>query len=164
VTTQAPQNRTYDAPLGEAEVETFAREMRARLNDSALDVRWNPESYITRPGAFDAYGRPIPPSREGRWEVIRHSNEGDLLVWQVKHEGSEAFRPLGPDVIEYLWRWDRANVAWMAEQKRLFDAQEAAEATADALEESTRTEFLERQAVEQLGMKRWIGRGFGDRR
>lgn len=138
--------------------------LRRRVNDSALDIRWNPESYLTSPGRFDCYGLPIPAKREGRWEVIRRLEAtGDVvLVWQVRDMETEAYRPLGEWVLDFMVKWDRANQHWMHEQQQLFDAAERErEAEQAALEEETLEDFW-RYGVDVLGMKEDRGVGIGE--
>jgi hypothetical protein len=55
-------------------------------------------------------------------------------VYQVKWdgEGLEAYRPVGWWLVEYLRLWDRWNVAWMDEQKRMLDEEERAAQHRDA--------------------------------
>lgn len=149
-----------EQPQDEATRLEMVTQLRNRVNDSALDIRWNPLSYITSPGAFDCYGLPIPPRREGRWEVIRHLETGDtILVWQVKEEITEAYRPLGPWLLDYMMRWDRANRFWMDEQKKVLDAQETQERLDAASAEAEDTEHLWRYSVDVLGMKEVRGVG-----
>lgn len=158
---EAPsRGRRLDQPQSEEDREAIVTALRTALNDSALDVRWNPTSYVTRPGQFDAFGKPIKPVYDGRWEVIRHLGDGQtVLVWQVKEEVTEAYRPLGLWLVEFMARWDRANVAWMDEQRRLLEAEESRERMLLEHGAQEDEEFWARKATDDLGMKRWIGRG-----
>lgn len=149
-----------DAPMLPAEVAAFEAALRRAVNDSALSVRWNPQSYITRPGHFDVYGKPIPPSREGRWEIHRAQQDGSsFMVWQVRDPDTEAYRPLGEWAIDFLRKWDRANVAAQQELKRLYDEEDAAREAADLAFEEEQREHWSRQAVDRIGIKTLIGRG-----
>lgn len=144
-----------EQPQDEETRLTTVAQLRHGCNDFKLDIRWNPESYITRPGCYDVYGQPVRPSYEGRWEVIRHLDDGNLVVvWQVKEEGSEAYKPLGEWLVAFLQRWDRANAHWMDEQKKLFEESERLEAweQLQALEEQH--DNLSRHAVDVMGMNK----------
>jgi hypothetical protein len=87
-----------------------------------------------------------------------------LVVYQVKWDGQglEAYRPVGWWLVEYLRLWDRQNVAWMDEQKRMLDEEERATQHRDAAENEELEEALARQARDELHMEQWMGRGFGN--
>jgi hypothetical protein len=151
-----------EQPQDEATRLEVVTQLRNRVNDSLLDIRWNPESYITSPGAYDAYGLPVPPRREGRWEVIRNLESGvTILVWQVREEITEAYRPLGTWLVDYMMKWDRANRFWMDEQKRLFDQEEADDRLAAANADAEDAENFNRFAVDNFSMKQVRGVGIG---
>ena len=153
-----------DAPQDETTRLAVLTALRHRVNDSALDIRWNPQSYITRPGQFDVYGNPTPPTLEGRWEVTRALPTGQvLLVWQVKEEITEAYRPLGDWLLDYMMTWDRANRFWMDEQAKLVDAAEARDRLEAAAGDAEQEEHIHRHAVDVLGMKEVRGVGVGQR-
>lgn len=149
-----------DAPQSRADIDPI--ELAVRQIDDALRIRWNPRSYVTRPGSFDAYGNPQPPAYEGRWEVVR-AIEGRLtVIYQVRWdgEGNEAYRPVGWWLVDFLRLWDRENVHWMQEQQRMLEEEDALVRAHAEADDQALGEQLNAWGVE-LGMKQWIGRGFG---
>lgn len=151
-----------DAPQSRDEIDPIETAIRREIDD-LLRIRWNPRSYVTRPGAYDAYGRPISPSYEGRWEVVRPLESELAVIYQVRWdgEGGEAYRAVGWWLLDFLRTWDRANQHWIAEMQRLLDAEAALVRDADERDEHEAREQWDRTARETLHMEHWIGRGFG---
>lgn len=160
-----------DAPQSRVEIDPIEAAIRAL--DEQLRIRWNPRSYITVPGGFDVYGNAIRPHYDGRWEVIRLVGRQDgarevgeeqyVVVYQVRWdgEGLERYRPVGWWLVEFLRTWDRQNVLWMEEQKRMLDEEERATRHRDTQENEELEESLSRHGRDELHMEQWMGRGFG---
>lgn len=156
----APQSRDEVGPI-----EAAIREI-----DDLLRIRWNPESRITVPGGFDVYGNAIRPYFDGRWEVIRLVGRQDgaredsyVVVYQVKWDGEELdrYRAIGWWLVDYLRVWDRRNVLWIEEQKRMIEAEERAEHERDTQDNAELEEELQRHGRDALRMEQWMGKGFG---
>lgn len=111
-----------DAPQSRDEIDPVETAIRQQIDD-LLRVRWNPRSTVTRPGAYDVYGLPIPPQYEGRWEVVRPVQGELAVIYQVRWDGDggEAYRAVGWWLLDFLKKWDRANAHWMVEQQRMLD-------------------------------------------
>lgn len=148
-----------DAPQSPAEIEPIERKLR--LMDDLLRIRWNPRSYVTRPGHFDAHGLAIPPAHEGRWEVIRLAADPPILVYQVKHEDSEGYKPIGEWLVQYMELLDRQNTHWMADLKKRYEEEERLEAHANQLADDVMRENVERTAINDFKHKHLLGKGFG---
>lgn len=151
-----------DAPQSRDEIDPIETAIRQQIDDQ-LRIRWNPRSYVTRPGAFDASGAPIGPSHEGRWEVVRELDGQLAVIYQVRFdgEGNEAYRAVGWWLLDFLRKWDRANRFWLEEMTRMYGEDEAAERALVEQAEGEQREHLDRVARDDLKMSQWIGRGFG---
>jgi len=156
-----------DAPQSRDEIDPIELAIRREIDDQ-LRIRWNPRSLVTRPGAFDAYGLPIPPAHEGRWEVVRPlpGLEEPAVIYQVRWDGdgNEAYRHVGPWLVDFLRLWDRKNRHWMNELQRMYAAEESAERAiaTDAAEEDL--EYFDRVAhhfAGNDGREQWPVTGFG---
>lgn len=157
-----------DAPQSRDEIDPIETAIREQIDDQ-LRLRWNPRSFVTRPGAFDAYGLPIPPQHEGRWEVVRPlpGLEGEpAVIYQVRYDGdgNEAYRAVGWWLLDFLRKWDRQNQHWMDEMKRMYAADEAAErAEANDDEEHAREQWdvYAHALAGNDGREQWPVSGFG---
>lgn len=130
--------------------------------DPLLRLRWNPEAYVVAPGRFDCYGKPVPPRREGRWEVIRLSADPPIVVYLVVWDGARHgdYRPIGWWLVEFMRQWDRANQHWMGEQQRLLEEEESERTWSDNMAMLELEESLHRHGMDKLKMKLYPGRGF----
>jgi hypothetical protein len=145
----------------ETEVRPLVARLRTATNDPQLDIRWNPLSYVTCPGSFDALGRPIRPRYAGRWEVIRVLGDqlAPIVVYQVRDHETEGYKPVGDWLLAFMATWDRANTHWMREQQQLMDEADRVREWEDQQDLAELTDALDRHAVEALGMKQWLGKG-----
>lgn len=156
-----------DAPQSREDVEPIELAIRREIDD-ALRIRWNPRSYVTRPGAFDAYGNPIGPRYEGRWEVVKPVDGVDAVIYQLRFDGDggEAYRAVGWWLLDFLRKWDRANRFYVEELQRMYgEDAEAERAAATATEEAER-EWAEEKSFQlagNYGRQEWYVSGFGTR-
>lgn len=154
-----------DAPQSPDEIEPIELAIRREIDD-LLRIRWNPQSYVTRPGAYDAYGLPIGPQHEGRWEVVRPLDGRDAVIYQVRYdgEGGEAYRAVGWWLLDFLRKWDRANRFYIDEMKRMYADEDALVAARDAADEEATREHWEERSFHLAGngnRESWFNRGFG---
>lgn len=147
-----------DAPQSRLEVDPV--ELLLRTIDDRLRIRWNPRSVVTRPGYFDVYGKAVGAQYDGRWEV--HLDGKEESIYQLKWDGAgaDAYRPVGEWLVEFMRKWDRANVHWMEEMKQMMEEEERLElAAASAVDEESR-QFWDHAGF-HIGGEELIGRGFG---
>jgi hypothetical protein len=153
-----------DAPQSDDEVRPVVAALQ-RI-DPRLDVLWNPRCVLTRTGGYDAEGRLVAPTYEGRWQVILHDRAIQTATWRdhvlvctvtppaadapagvpaLTHNGPYA--PLGEWLVEHLRAIDQANAASMAKISAAIDADLARQdrardtATAEAAGEACRRQF-----------------------
>lgn len=98
--------------------------------DSRLDVRWNPQAVMTKPGEYTVMGKNTDPEYEGRWEVIQWNRASALTdreyvvicrVTQYEMMGAKnpiqvmrkngAYAPIDQRLVDYLHLCDAANRA-----------------------------------------------------
>lgn len=154
-----------EAPQSWDEIEPVEAAIRREIDDQ-LRIRWNPRSYVTRPGAYDAYGLPIGPQYEGRWEVVRPVDGIDAVIYQVRHDGDggEAYRHVGMWLLDFLRMWDRANRFYIDEMKRMYAEDEALVRDREAADTAAEREHWERQSFQLAGpgqREEWFNTGFG---
>lgn len=153
-----------DAPQSRDDVDPIELAIRREI-DEQLRIRWNPQSCVTRPGAFDAYGFAIGPKYEGRWEVVREIQDQIAVIYQLRWDGdgNEAYRAVGWWLLDFLRKWDRANQHWIGEMQRMYAEDDAAERTIKADAEAGEREHWERRASElagNAGRESWFVTGF----
>jgi hypothetical protein len=142
--------------------EILPIELALRQLDDRIRIKWNPRALITRPGFIDANGLVVGPTHEGRWTVvIERAGELDHSIYLVRWdgEGNEAYRPVGPWLIEFMNLWDRQNVHAIEELTRMQRDEERLERSAAAAQEEDDREFWGRVGFE-IGGTELIGRGF----
>jgi hypothetical protein len=140
-------------PQSDLDVRPVEADLQAL--DRFLYLAWQPRARIVRPGSYDPYGVPIPPTYEGRWEVRRRTEMGeDQLIWQVAWEAGEDghtqgdYRAVGPWLVAKMRRWDQALRAEAeAYRAKLWAEHDAAELAEQMLNEEEAREFLEEQAT-----------------
>lgn len=118
------------APQSPEEIQRWERELQQL--DPRLHVRWNPEAVLLTPGRYDAIGRAVLPTYDGRWEVILLDDAGFktaewrpwTLVTRVTAlveqrvgvhrvrtmELNGPYAPVGEWLVAHLREIDRANV------------------------------------------------------
>jgi hypothetical protein len=149
------------APQSDDEIRPV--ELALRELDDRIRIRWNPRAVVTRPGSIDATGRTIPPTHEGRWEVlVVREGEQDHCIYQVRWDGdgNEAYRPVGPWLIEFMRLWDRQNVHYVEALRRMAAEEDATLRANAALAEEEDREFWDRCGF-ILGKSETFGGTFG---
>jgi hypothetical protein len=162
-------------PQSEAEIAPHLSALR-RL-DPLLDLRWNAQAFVRSYGGFDAFGRALSPTYEGRWEVIRydsatalHDRAYTVILTVTAIDPTDRgglmqdrgpYAPIGEWLVTYLQRFDAAQRHFIAEMDRAWAAHDAAEAAVDADERAGHQEALEKVYREHGGGEYWMGRGFG---
>lgn len=157
-----------DAPQSRAEIDPIETAIRQQIDD-LLRIRWNPRSYVTRPGGYDVYGLPIPPQYEGRWEVVRDVQGVPAVIYQVRWDGDgcEAYRAVGWWLLDFLKKWDRANQHWIEEQRRMLAEEELALEHIREDEDEEAREFWDRAGFQLAtthggdGRESWFVPAFG---
>lgn len=137
------------APQSPDEIQRWERELQAI--DPRLHLRWNAEAIVVKGGSYDVLGRAVPPTYDGRWEVILLDDAGfktaDWRPWTLVTRVSEVveqrvgrhtvrtmhvngpYAPVGEWLVAYLREIDRANVE---AARRLGETLEAMHARQDA--------------------------------
>lgn len=149
------------APQSDDEIRPV--ECALRELDDRIRVKWNPRALITRPGYIDATGKCVPPEHDGRWcVVVERPGEEDHCIYQVRWdgEGNEAYRPVGPWLIEFMRLWDRQNQHYVAEMQRMLADDDTLQRHAQQAQDEEDREFWGRVGF-ALGGEELIGRGFG---
>jgi hypothetical protein len=150
------------APQSDDEVRPIELALRQQLDDR-IRIKWDPRALITRPGAIDATGKVIPPEHEGRWTVvIERPGEPDHCIYLVRWDGTgnEAYRAIGPWLIDFMHLWDRQNVHAAEQLRRMLHEEELELQRAANDEDEEDREFWSRVG-RALGGEELIGRGFG---
>jgi hypothetical protein len=150
------------APQSDDEVRPIELALRRELDDR-LRIQWDPRALITRPGYIDATGQVVGPEHDGRWKVVivLGTGEPDHCIYVVRWdgEGNEAYRPVGPWLLDFMHLWDRQNVHAAEELRRMLHEEERLEQRAANDREAEDREFWGRVGFE-LGGEELIGRGF----
>ncbi len=118
------------APQSPEEIARWERELQQL--DPRLHLRWNAEAILVKGGSYDVLGRAVPPTYDGRWEVILLDDAGfktaEWRPWTLVTRVSELvtqrvgvhavrtmplngpYAPVGEWLVAYLREIDRANV------------------------------------------------------
>lgn len=138
-------------------------ETELRRLDDRLRILWNPRAVMTTRGTFDAVGHSSEPKYDGRWQVERIPGEGQLMnsiVYVVRTQYTEEYRPIGFWLVEFFKKWDSAQVDFLETMRKEWQHHDdVVDAAGKISDERGATQFLEEQWT-QLGGKHFIGRGF----
>lgn len=147
----------YAPPQSDADVKPIETALRAL--DPCLSLVWNPTAYLACPGSFDAYGKPLPARHEGRWQVRRITLGKDECIYTVCFDGEQqkAYRAVGWWLVDFMQRWDAANVRAVQELHRLQAEDEKREADRQAQNEAQRNEAADRRAFDWSGKELFSG-------
>jgi hypothetical protein len=154
-----------DQPQSAFDIQPVVEALR-RL-DHRLDVRWNPAALIVRHGAIDANGKTIPPSYDGRWEVVIYETDMSVhgrefaVVYQVRGEHEE-YKPIGMWLVEFMQRWDAAQSDFRENMDQMWAENDALESANDAVEDGAIREAVDRghfAAYARGGKGTWQGQG-----
>lgn len=125
--------------------------------DPNLRIVWNPKAFLARPGHYDAEGRPVPPTYDGRWHVVIQGKlDGvDTVVYTLGSEdGSQKpYKPVGPWLVDYMREWDTANVHRMAALRKLQDEEVSIQSALAQHAHDARAEAAARFSTDVLGLK-----------
>lgn len=174
------------APQSDSEVRPVVDALQRM--DALLDVRWNPEAVMLAKGSYSELGKLIPPTYDGRWQIIRydsantghagvHEGRGYTVICTITEptiddhgviamaalrEGG-AYAPLGEWVVTMMQQADAANVRqFEAIRRHLWAENDRAEDARDRLDEAAAIEALDHnhfQANYAGGVGNWQGKG-----
>lgn len=170
------------APQSEEEIRPIVE--RLQQIDPLLDIRWNPEAVIVKPGSYSVEGHRVDPIYDGRWEVIRYQTpslrskverdfivlctvtephtEGGILYMVPLRDGGK-YAPIGEWLVTLMHEADAQNVEQFRKlREKLWAQHDAAEAARDKLDEGAAIEAMEHQQFLQLYTARrgnWQGQG-----
>lgn len=149
------------APQSDDEIRPI--ELALRELDDRIRIRWDPRALITRPGYIDATGQTVPPEHDGRWKVVLPPAGGEpehcIYVVRWDGEGNEAYRSIGLWLIEFMRLWDRQNVHYLNEMKRMLADEALLEHQGEQDRAEEDREFWDRVGF-AVGGEELIGRGF----
>lgn len=151
----APQNMELD-------VRPIERAIQQQV-DARLRIVWHPHAYHAQPGRFDAFGKPIPPRTEGRWQVvIPGRRDGALTV--IHTLGAEIgpdhpYRPVGWWLLDFLREWDMANADALRRRAAVLAQNDQLDAAARAASEAQADEATHRYAANVLKDRAYPGIG-----
>jgi hypothetical protein len=139
----------------ESEIKPVEKELQ--FLDRNLRIIWNPKAFLARPGKYDVSGNAVPPTYEGRYQVVvtGKSDGIDTVVWTVATDDvtERKYRPVGPWLVEFMKRWDAENVHRMEAMKQLIDEQMAVQEALTIAAHERRQEESNRFATDVLGLK-----------
>jgi hypothetical protein len=139
----------------ESEIKPVEKELQ--FLDRNLRIIWNPRAFLARPGKYDVSGKAVPPTYEGRYQVvINGKSDGiDTIIWTVATEDvtDRQYRPVGPWLVEFMRIWDTENVHRMEAMKQMIDEQMAVQEALNIAAAEKRLERSERFATDVLGLK-----------
>lgn len=132
--------------------------------DDRLRIHWNPKATIEAPGTIDAVGHSSAPKYGGRWQVVRIPGEGDLIpaiIYVVRENRTEAYKPIGMWLVEFMQKWDSANRDFLETMRKEWqEHDEVIENRLKISDDQGAKDFLESQWDKFGGEKHFIGRGF----
>lgn len=129
-----------DAPQSRAEVEPI--ELALRQLDDALRIQWAPKAVMVKRGGYDARGKVINPTYDGRWEIVKVGDpfrtqsyradtrityitapvtvgSGTTQIQAMREDGPYA--PVGWWVVDLMRSWDRHNREAMQRASNILD-------------------------------------------
>lgn len=153
-----------DAPQSRADVDPIERELR-RLDD-ALRIEWEPRAVLVSRGRYDAMGKMIDPTYDGRWKVVKKGDVNRTAMWREDGlvcylttpmtvgsgerklsvlTADGPYMPVGPWVVDHFRAMDRAARSYLAAKYRedLDAANDAVDAEKLQEGEAVETEMLE---------------------
>lgn len=151
-------------PQSDIEVEPVRAAIRGL--DPLLDIVWNPQAKQFNHGRFDAWGVPLPPTYSGRWQVVRYATyerDRPAVIYTLgADDPGEPYRDVGPWLVSFLQKWDRAQAHAAEEMERAWREHERAEESLGVMDEGLAEEALEKLYAAHGHAKRlYEGRGFG---
>lgn len=134
-------------------------EKELRLLWPELRLTWNPVALLVSPGCFDAFGLPVPPRYDGRWQVVvkgRLDGE-DTVVHTLGAESNnlKPYRAPGPWLIQYMREWDSANRAFVESMQRMYAEAEAEQRTLKTRADEKADEETHRFATNHGAKNHW---------
>lgn len=132
--------------------------------DDRLRIHWNAKAQVEKPGKIDAVGHSAAPTYGGRWQVIRIPGEGELIpaiIYTVRENRTEAYKPIGMWLVEFMQKWDSANRHFLETMRKEWqEHDEVIENRLKISDDAGAKDFLENQWDKFGGEKHFIGRGF----
>ncbi len=115
-----------DAPQSRDEVQAIVDALCLAVNDSDLDIQWEPRAVLVSRGRYDAVGKMIDPVYRGLWEIRRYRDQTQTAGWREwrrvcfitepeTHNGTTmmyadgAYAPVGDWVVDFMRQCDAAN-------------------------------------------------------
>jgi len=139
------------------EQEVRPVEIELQKLDRSLRIIWNPKAFLARPGKYDVSGKAVPPTYEGRYQVVINgkSDGVDTIIWTVATEDvtERKYRPVGPWLVEFMRVWDAENVHRMEAMRKMMDEQAAVQEALKIAAAEKRQEESNRFATDVLGIK-----------
>lgn len=139
------------------EQEVRPVEIELQKLDRGLRIIWNPKAFLARPGKYDVSGKAVPPTYEGRYQVVINgkSDGVDTIIWTVATEDvtERKYRPVGPWLVEFMRVWDAENVHRMEAMRKMMDEQAAVQEALKIAAAEKRQEESNRFATDVLGIK-----------
>ena len=163
--------RTLERTLHTAAPQSWAEvgpvEAALRLLDDGLRIVWEPRAVMVKRGNYDANGRIVNPTYEGRWKIVKVGDPNRTALWRedalvtyvttpVTIGGGDRkvhamtadgpYAPVGDWVVEHMRSWDRANREAALRASEVMDAWNAKQDEAKLLAgQSGEGDVLERQ-------------------
>ena len=128
------------APQSRDEVDPVER--RLRVLDDRLRIEWEPKAVMAKRGGYDAFGRVISPTYDGRWAIRLKGDpyrtttyRPDTLITYVTKpvevgsgttkitamSADGPYAPVGDWLVEVMQSWDRHNREAMMRASAILD-------------------------------------------
>lgn len=172
---------SHSAPQSAEEIRPFVDALQRM--DPLIDIRWDPKAVLLEAGSYSVFGKLVPPTYDGRWQVIRWQtplsrtptkDRSDFIIictvgeytrkngiLQILRDG--AYEPVDDRLVELMRSADSHNVEQFRKlRETLWAASDQVDIDADKINDAEAREGLDRahfKANYAGGTGNWMSTG-----